>query len=210
MPQEFNFLLCVADPTGWKHPDAVTVKVTHEEMMADFTDQGVDQRFLRLLAKADPIRWGFFHHIRTSTYINGRVALLGDSAHASLPFQAAGAGQGVEDGLILASLLAAVRPSVDADTPSHPQIQAALKAYDSTRRPRAQKQLEESAEVARMIYFSDPDTGCDMSKILAKLQNGRLDWLWFRDMEAEVEDALSRMRETLSARTEEDVLLSSS
>ncbi|KAK4553795.1 hypothetical protein LTR86_008970 [Recurvomyces mirabilis] len=195
--EEFNFLLCVSDETGWKYPDAVTEKVKHEEMMADFQNHGVDQRFLCLLAKADPIRWGFFHHIRTSTYVNGRVALLGDSAHASLPFQAAGAGQGVEDALILSNVLAAMKDSGEQGMASQSHIQAALDAYDSIRRPRAQKQLEQSAEVARMIHFQDPETGSDMSKILAKLQNGRLDWLWFHDMEGEVQDALARMQDFL-------------
>ncbi|KAK5162367.1 hypothetical protein LTS14_000714 [Recurvomyces mirabilis] len=204
--EEFNFLLCVSDETEWKYPDAVTERVTHEKMMADFQDHGIDQRFLRLLAKVDPIRWGFFHHMRTSTYINGRVALLGDSAHASLPFQAAGAGQGVEDALLLSNLLAAVEDSDGECLVSEPQIKAALDAYDSIRRPRAQKQLEQSAEVARMIHFQDSETGSDMSKILAKLQNGRLDWLWFHDMEADVQDALSRMQDILSASQAEQML----
>ncbi|KAK5692557.1 hypothetical protein LTR97_010868 [Elasticomyces elasticus] len=192
--EEFNFLLCVADEQGWKFPNDVTLKVTHEEMMSDFEGHGVDKRFLQLLSKANPIRWGFFHHLHTSTYVKGRVALLGDSAHASLPFQAAGAAQGVEDALILSNLLAARTSASDESA-----TQAALYTYDSVRRPRAQRQLEQAAEVARMISFSDPETGSDMSKILPKLQQGRFDWLWFHDMEAEVRDALSKMQEVLSA-----------
>ncbi|KAK4891403.1 hypothetical protein LTR27_010057 [Elasticomyces elasticus] len=191
--EEFNFLLCVADEQGWKSPNDVTRKVTHEEMMSDFEGHGVDERFLQLLAKANPVQWGFFHHLHTSTYVNGRVALLGDSAHASLPFQAAGAAQGIEDALILSNLLAAVTSAAETD------MQAALHAYDSIRRPRAQRQLEQSAEVAGMIHFSDPKTGSDMRKILPKLQQGRFEWLWFHDMEADVRDALSTMQEVLSA-----------
>ncbi|KAK5696377.1 hypothetical protein LTR17_024253 [Elasticomyces elasticus] len=197
--EEFNFLLCVADEQGWKSPNDVTRKVTHEEMMSDFEGHGVDERFLQLLAKANPLRWGFFHHLHTSAYVNGRVALLGDSAHASLPFQAAGAAQGIEDALILSNLLAAITSVPDDSAALQPHIQAALYAYDSIRRPRAQRQLEQAAEVARMISFSDPETGSDMSKILPKLQQGRFDWLWFHDMEAEVRVALSRMQEVLSA-----------
>ncbi|KAK5716999.1 hypothetical protein LTR17_016141 [Elasticomyces elasticus] len=197
--EEFNFLLCVADEQGWKFPNDVTWKVTHEEMMSDFEGHGLDKRFLQLLAKANPIRWGFFHHLHTSTYVRGRVALLGDSAHASLPFQAAGAAQGIEDALILSNLLAAITSAPDDNAALQPHIQAALHAYDSIRRPRAQRQLEQAAEVARMISFSDPETGSDMSKILPKLQQGRFNWLWFHDMEADVRDALSTMQEVLSA-----------
>ena len=172
-------------------------------MMSDFEGHAVDRRFLRLLAKANPIRWGFFHHLHTSTYVNGCVALLGDSAHASLPFQAAGAAQGVEDALILSNLLAAIPATTSESTATDTQLQAALHAYDSIRRPRAQKQLEQSAEVARMIHFSDPETGSDMSKILPKLQEGRFEWLWFHDMEAEVLAALSRMKQELGSSTSE-------
>ncbi|KAK3652856.1 hypothetical protein LTR56_004804 [Elasticomyces elasticus] len=197
--EEFNFLLCVADEQGWKSANEVTRKVTHEEMMSDFEGHGVDKRFLQLLAKANPIRWGFFHHLHTSTYVNGRVALLGDSAHASLPFQAAGAAQGIEDALILSNLLATITSAPDESAALQQHIQAALYTYDAIRRPRAQRQLEQAAEVARMISFSDPETGSDMSKILPKLQQGRFDWLWFHDMEAEVRDALSKMQEVLNA-----------
>ncbi|KAK5107687.1 hypothetical protein LTR62_000922 [Meristemomyces frigidus] len=183
--EEFNFLLCIADDNGWKSIDAVTEKVTHEVMMSDFENRGIDQRFLRLLAKAPPIRWGLFHHLHTSTYTSERVALLGDSAHASLPFQAAGAAQGVEDALILSNLLATISSTIDKGAPADPYIRAALHAYDSVRRPRAQKQLEQSAELGRMMFFQDPETGSDMYKILPLLQQGRFEWLWFLDMDAE-------------------------
>ncbi|KAI4606556.1 hypothetical protein J4E80_010092 [Alternaria sp. BMP 0032] len=147
--KEFNYLLCVTDEQGWDQDKAVTEKVSHEAMMADFEGPDVDDRFRQLLAKANPIRWGFFHHLRTSTYYRGRVALLGDSAHASLPFQAAGAAQGVEDALVLSSILAELVKSSRQEANSEANIVAGLSAYDSLRRPRAQKQLEQAAEVAR-------------------------------------------------------------
>lgn len=39
------------------------------------------------------------------SYVNGRVALIGDAAHAMLPHLGAGAGQGLEDVLLLVKLL---------------------------------------------------------------------------------------------------------
>lgn len=164
----------------------MTEKVTHKEMMADFEGRGVDERFLRLLSHAQPIKWGFFHHLRTSTYVRDRAVLVGDSAHASLPFQAAGAAQALEDAYVLGSLLADVST---AGTNSASGIKAALEAYDRVRRPRAQKQLEQSAEVAEMIFFRHPEMGNDMSKILPRLQQGRFDWLWFHDIEDDAREA---------------------
>lgn len=163
-------------------------------MMADFEGPDIDDRFRQLLTKANPIRWGFFHHWRTSTYFRGRVAILGDAAHASLPFQAAGAAQGLEDALVLSKILADIaarsRQQVNIDA----RISAGLSAYDSVRRPRAQKQLEQAAEVARMIFFQHEEAGDDMNKILPRLQQGRFNWLWFHDMQQDVETALSSMR----------------
>ena len=175
----------------------MTEKVTHEEMMADFQGDDVDDCFRQLLSKANPVRWGFFHHANTSTYVRDRVVLLGDSAHASLPFQAAGAAQGIEDALILSSVLAGLSKISRPDTGSFGEISAALNAYDAIRRPRAQHQLEQSAEVADMIYFQHKEAGSDMNKILSRLQNGRFDWLWFHDLDKDVQTALSMLEKEL-------------
>jgi salicylate hydroxylase len=195
LPQEFNFLLCVADPNPWKLDNAVTETVSHEAMMDDFASESIDERFRQLLSKANPIKWGLFHHPHTSTYYRGRVVLLGDSAHASLPFQAAGAAQGLEDALVLSSVLAELGTLHKSGFDVTPQIEAGFEAYDSVRRPRAQKQLEQSAEVSRMILFQHEKAGDDMSKILPMLQEGRFDWLWFHDIDGDVAKAVAEMKD---------------
>ncbi|PIA98357.1 Salicylate hydroxylase [Cercospora beticola] len=193
--EEFNFLHCVADSEGsWKSKDTVTEKTTHEDMMRDFEDAEIDDRVRQLLSKASPIKWGLFHHQHTSTYFRDRVVLIGDSAHASLPFQAAGASQGLEDALVLSNVLAELAQSSERGGDHTPQIRAGLSAYDSVRRPRAQKQLEQAAEVGRMIFFQHEEAGSDMNKILPKLQNGWFDWLWFHDVSEDVQKALKLMR----------------
>lgn len=187
-------MLCKATPnTPWPYPGRVTQKVSHKEMMADFDGDDIDDCFRRLLTKARPVKWGFFHHWRTATYYRGRICILGDSAHASLPFQAAGAAQGVEDALVLANILEELAKGSDTAE----EVQAALKAYDAIRRPRAQKQLEQAYEVGTWIYFQDKDTGGDMEKILPKLQKDRFNWLWFHDLQEDVNRAVSMMKEEL-------------
>ncbi|OJJ35566.1 hypothetical protein ASPWEDRAFT_111079 [Aspergillus wentii DTO 134E9] len=75
--QEFNYLLCVADSDeGWKLKDAVTERTTHEAMMADFEDPGIDESFRKLLQRAKPVKWGLFHHLHTATYFRDRVVLI--------------------------------------------------------------------------------------------------------------------------------------
>ncbi|WP_340681740.1 FAD-dependent monooxygenase [Amycolatopsis coloradensis] len=61
------------------------------------------------------------------TYIHGRVALLGDAAHAMSPDRGQGAGQSIEDAVVLAAALA-----------GEPSIEAALRRYDAERLPRTQ------------------------------------------------------------------------
>lgn len=183
----------MASDSPWRLKDAVTEQVTYETMMADFEGPGVDDRFRQLLSKAKAIKWGFFHHLHTSTYYRERVVLLGDSAHASLPFQAAGAAQGLEDALVLSNVFAKLSRASERDEISLLSIRAALDAYESVRRPRAQKQLDQSAEVGRMIFFQHEEAGADMNKILPKLQQGRFNWLWFHNVEEDVHTALSRI-----------------
>ncbi|EWG48581.1 salicylate hydroxylase [Fusarium verticillioides 7600] len=193
--KELNFLLIKATPNEqWPYPGRVTKQITQEEMLADFDGDNIDDRFRRLVAKAKPVKWGLFHHAKTSTYYKDRVCILGDSAHASMPFQAAGAAQGVEDALVLAYILEELMKSPTRGSEQLEEINAGLAAYDAIRRPRAQKQLDRAFEVGTMIYFQHPECGDDMTKILHKLQNGWLDWLWFPDLKADVETALSQMR----------------
>ena len=64
-------------------------------------------------------------------WTDGRVALLGDSAHAMTPFTGQGACQAIEDAVVLADCLRA-----EADVP------AALRAYEARRLPRARRDLE--------------------------------------------------------------------
>lgn len=168
--------------------------------MNDFEGRGLDDRFIKLLAKAKPIRWGFFHHRYTSTYYRGRVVLLGDSAHASLPFQAAGASQGLEDAVVLSDLLVNIATAPKKGENFEPYIHAAFDGYDSVRRPRAEKQLIQSAEVSDLIHFQHPEAGSDMSKILPRMQKGRFDWLWFHDLKEDLQSASQRMSEIISAR----------
>lgn len=129
------------------------------------------------------MKWPLFHHPDTPTYYVGRICLLGDSAHASSPSQAAGAGQGLEDSLILSRILGLVK---NAD-----QLEQAFQVYDSIRRPRAQKVVQQSQEVLDAYFFHNPEIGSDMQKITDDA-NVRLPLIWFHDLEADIKEAEER------------------
>ena len=88
-----------------------------------------DERVHQLIVSATQTkRWALFDRAPLEQWTAGRIALLGDAAHAMLPFLAQGAAQCVEDAVMLADCLKSAR----SDT-----IEAALQRYEELRRPRA-------------------------------------------------------------------------
>jgi salicylate hydroxylase len=135
---------------------------------------------------AEPLQWSIHHHMNTPIYYNSLICLLGDSAHATTPHQASGAGQCLEDSLILSILLGTAQDSS--------QIQAAFQAYDEIRRPRAQEVVRTSQEAGLIYTYQDPVIGSDIYKVAENL-NKRFLWIWEHDLEADVKVALSRFSE---------------
>src|SRR5258708_39495599 len=95
-------------------------------------------------------RWGLYDHAPAESFCRGRIAMMGDAAHASTPHQGAGAGQGIEDAYIMASLLAHPSIKTDADIPR------AFKAFDAVRRPRSQRVVSTSRKQAHLYAFQLP------------------------------------------------------
>jgi salicylate hydroxylase len=71
-------------------------------------------------------KWALYDRDPLPRWTQGRVTLLGDAAHPMLPYLAQGAAQAIEDGYVLADLLAQHR--------SDPR--GALVAYEQARLPR--------------------------------------------------------------------------
>lgn len=100
---------------------AWVVKVPQQEMLDAFNDFGRDGRTI-LEHMEEPRKWtihGLYPPLESfvgapdagegtahSVDVMVNVALIGDAAHAMLPFLGAGAGAGIEDAYVLGSLLA--------------------------------------------------------------------------------------------------------
>lgn len=136
----------------------------------------------------DPDLWALFDHHPAPTYFKNRIAILGDAAHASTPHQGAGAGQALEDALILSTLLADERVRSAADIP------AALHVYDAIRRPRSQKVVSTSRAAGETYAFKGP-AGDDLDKIRDELLT-RYSWIWDEDMGRQAEEASALLAQT--------------
>jgi salicylate hydroxylase len=81
-----------------------TAKGTVEECVADF--EGWHQDVLTLASALDtPFIWALMVRQPMVNWTCGRVTLLGDAAHATLPFMSQGAAMAIEDGYVLARCL---------------------------------------------------------------------------------------------------------
>ncbi len=90
-------------------------------------------------------RWALFTVPDNGDWSEGAIALLGDAAHAMLPFAAQGAGMAIEDAAVLAKALSASAGENTADIP------AALKRYGRLRRARVLR-VQRMARRSGRIY----------------------------------------------------------
>lgn len=91
------------------------------------------------------LRHDIYQHPRPlPPFTQGRVALLGDAAHAMTPGLGQGACIALEDAVQLAAELAGN------------EIAAALRRYDATRRPRAEALAKQSAQMSRIAQAGHP------------------------------------------------------
>jgi 2-polyprenyl-6-methoxyphenol hydroxylase-like FAD-dependent oxidoreductase len=97
------------------------------------------------------------------SYVSGRVALLGDAAHAMTPDQGQGANQALEDAVTLAALL-------DAD----PSVPSALAAYDRERRPRTQTIARRSRRTGAVAQWSSAPAVAVRDRLLRLVPPGAM------------------------------------
>jgi salicylate hydroxylase len=103
--------------------------------------EGTEQLFATALHDREPL----------PTWVDGRIALMGDAAHAMLPYHAQGAVQSIEDAWVLARCL-----QMAVETPN-PDPGAALLQYQGLRKDRAQRLQLHSRNAERWYHLDDAD-----------------------------------------------------
>lgn len=124
---------------GW------STQATSAEMLEAFAGWHGD--VTGLIERAESaIKWGLFDRAPLGRWAHGRVTMLGDAAHAMLPFLGMGAAMAIEDGMILARAFAAER-----------EVGPAFARYEAARRPRTALLHAKSVEQGELTQSRDPD-----------------------------------------------------
>lgn len=92
---------------------------------------------------APPHKWALFDRKPLESWVQGRIVLIGDAAHAMLPYHAQGAAQSIEDCWVLARRLALAS-----------DIDEALKSYESIRKERTAKVQGASRAAQNLFHMS--------------------------------------------------------
>ena len=147
---------------------------TPEECAADFAGWHPDVLAL-IHAVPTPMKWALMLRRTLPVWSAGRVTLLGDACHPTLPFLAQGACMAIEDGLVLARALE-----------HHPSPAAAFAAYESARVPRATAVVDGSAANLERFHnpiLSDPVAAPDYvaTEWAGNRVADRYDWLFDHD-----------------------------
>ena len=95
-------------------------------------------------------KWALFTVPEGGEWSEGVIALLGDAAHAMLPFAAQGAGMAIEDAAVLAKCLG------ESGGESAQGIAAALKRYGKLRRARVRRVQRTARRNGTIYHLSGP------------------------------------------------------
>jgi salicylate hydroxylase/6-hydroxynicotinate 3-monooxygenase len=123
---EVYFVTSVPEDAGWMTRESWSAKGDVKELRAAYEGFHQDVRNV-LEACPDCHKWAILEREPLRTWSDGRVVLLGDSAHPMTPYMAQGAATSIEDAAILARCLRAVEGD---------DIEGAFKRYEAHRKPR--------------------------------------------------------------------------
>ena len=114
---------------------------TMEECLRDFAGWHDDVRFM-IGHVETPYKWALLSREPLRRWSHGRVTLLGDAAHPTLPMMAQGANMALEDALVLARCIDSFRADVAAG----------LRAYENARIDRTSRLVRAANDNARRFH----------------------------------------------------------
>lgn len=129
----------IVERSDWQ-VESWNARGTTEELAADFPGWHDDVQTL-IRAIEIPYKWALMLRPPLPRWTSGRITLLGDACHPTLPMLAQGAVQAIEDGYLLARALQ-----------ESGELEAGLVRYEAARRERTTRMVLGSAENARRFH----------------------------------------------------------
>ncbi|KAL3483107.1 hypothetical protein BJX62DRAFT_231206 [Aspergillus germanicus] len=141
--KSFNMVLShwdPRDPATWDQSTAL------EDMRREFT--GWDPRLTKIIGMIkNTIKWPLVSTPALTKWFQGNVVVLGDAAHAMLPYMSQGAAMAVEDGAALARALGHISSTTE--------IQHALSIFEEVRAERTRMMQDASLLNGQLWHFPD-------------------------------------------------------
>ncbi|MFI5411246.1 FAD-dependent monooxygenase [Kaistia sp. UC242_56] len=161
-----NIIVVIEEDWGddsWSGPGAA--EVLRQRFDRDST------RYISRLTELDLqwTRWCLTEVAPTGTWVDGRIALIGDAAHAMLPFLAQGAAMAIEDADVIAREL------------SNAPVPDALQRYQAQRRPRVMRVWKTARQAGQIYHLGGPmATARDlaMTALGGRRLLQRYDWIY--------------------------------
>lgn len=134
--------VCVVEKQNWQI-ESWTEPGEHQELKSAFTGWHQDIQLLLDHCNKDTLyKWALYDRQPMESWSKGRVTLLGDACHPTLPFMAQGAAMAIEDSAVLASCL------------NQSPIEDALKQYETLRKDRTASIQRGSRRNATVFHLS--------------------------------------------------------
>ncbi|MBN9426689.1 MAG: FAD-dependent monooxygenase [Burkholderiales bacterium] len=123
------------------------------------------------------IKWALMQREPIARWTQGRISLLGDAAHATLPFLAQGAVHSIEDGMVLSRCLEAASAS---------GVPAALARYEAVRIERTSRMVRGATANTDRFHSRELATEASAELYLQREWSAepifeRYDWLYSYD-----------------------------
>ncbi|KAK0282886.1 hypothetical protein LTR91_022580 [Friedmanniomyces endolithicus] len=145
-----------------------TTKGSKPQMMEVFGDFCPKvRRMLDLVPDGEVCEWKLRVHEPLPFWVVQQTALVGDACHPTLPHLAQGAAQAIEDGAVIAVVLAKL-PEVSPEA-----INKALRVYETVRMARAYTLVELAAASGRAMHLGEGAAKEERDRQFAALKGGK-------------------------------------